>query len=107
MRYHDYLAEAAPRAPNGRAWRPIAWVAAMGWIFLAIGPGQMFGVDLFGAPNAGAAAWLFGIPSIWAWQILGWALGVLLLWLLAYRLAMAGPPSRPVELEPESIRRPF
>ena len=107
MRYHDYLAEAAPRAQNGRAWRPIAWVAAMGWIFLAIGPGQVFGVDLFGAPNAGPAAWLFGIPSIWAWQILGWVLGVLLLWLLAYRLGMAGPPPRPVELEPESIRRPF
>jgi Na+/proline symporter len=107
MRYHDYLAEAAPRAPNGRAWRPVAWVAAMGWIFLAIGPGQMFGVDLFGAPNAGPAAWLFGIPSIWAWQILGWALGVLLLWLIAYRLGMAGPPPRPVELEPDSIRRPF
>ena len=105
MQYHDYLAEAAPQAPNARVWRPIAWIAALAWIFFAIGPGQMFGVDLFGAPNAGPDAWLFGIPSIWAWQIMGWALGVLLLWLLAYRLSMSQPPPRPIEPEAEAIRR--
>jgi solute:Na+ symporter, SSS family len=105
MQYHDYLAEAAPQAPNVRVWRPIAWIAALAWIFFAIGPGQMFGVDLFGAPNAGPDAWLFGIPSIWAWQIMGWAFGVLLLWLLAYRLSMSQPPPRPIEPEAEAIRR--
>jgi SSS family solute:Na+ symporter len=105
MQYHDYLAEAAPQAPNARVWRPIAWIAALSWIFFAIGPGQMFGVALFGAPNAGPDAWLFGIPSIWAWQIMGWALGVLLLWLLAYRLSMSQPPPRPIEPEAEAIRR--
>jgi hypothetical protein len=105
MQYHDYLAEAAPQAPNVHVWRPIAWIAALAWIFFAIGPGQMFGVDLFGAPNAGPDAWLFGIPSIWAWQIMGWAFGVLLLWLLAYRLSMSQPPPRPIEPEAEAIRR--
>ncbi len=105
MRHHDFLAEAAPRAPNARGWRPIAWVAALAWLFFAIGPGQLLGVDLFGAPNAGPGAWLFGIPSIWAWQIMAWALGVLLLWLLAYRLSMSGAPPRLVEPEAESIRK--
>lgn len=105
MRYHDFLAEEAARAPNARAWRPIAWIAAMAWVFFAIGPGQLFGVGLFGAPNAGPGAWLFGIPSLWAWQIMGWALGVLLLWLLAYRLGMSRPPQRPIELEADAIRR--
>ena len=107
MRYHDYLAETAPRPPDARAWRMIAWIAALAWVFFAIGPGQLFGVDLFGAPNAGARAWLFGIPSIWAWQIIGWALGVLLLWLLAYRLGVSQPPQRPIELEAESVRGPL
>jgi Na+/proline symporter len=105
MRFHDCLAEATARAPNARVWRPIAWAAALAWVFFAIGPGALFGVDLFGAPNAGADAWLFGIPSIWAWQIIAWALGVLLLWLLAYRLGLSRPPARPIELEPEAIRR--
>jgi SSS family solute:Na+ symporter len=107
MRFHDFLAEAAPRAPNARVWRPIAWVAALGWVFFAIGPGLLFGVDLFGAPNAGAKAWLFGIPSLWAWEIIAWVFGVLLLWLLAYRLGMSQPPIRPIEMEPEGIRRPI
>jgi Na+/proline symporter len=105
MRFHDYLAEAAARAPNMRVWSPVAWAAALGWFFFAIGPGLLFGVDLFGAPNAGPSAWLFGIPSIWAWQIIAWALGVLLLWLVAYRLGMSRPPPRPIEMEAEAIRR--
>jgi SSS family solute:Na+ symporter len=105
MQYHDYLAHAAPSAPNVRVWRPIAWIATLAWIFFAIGPGQMFGVALFGAPNVGPGAWLFGIPSIWAWQIMGWAFGVLLLWLLAYRLSLSQPPPRPIEPEAEAIRR--
>ncbi len=107
MRFHDYLAEATSRASNARVWRPIAWVATVGWFFFAIGPGLLFGVDLFGAPNAGAKAWLFGIPSLWAWEIIAWMLGVLLLWLLAYRLGMSQPPGRQIELEPEAIRRPL
>ncbi|HXT09855.1 MAG TPA: hypothetical protein VN715_23355 [Roseiarcus sp.] len=105
MRFHDFLAQAAPRASDSRAWRPLASAAAMGWLFFAIGPGALFGVDLFGAPNAGAAAWLFGIPSIWAWQILAWVLGVLLLWLVAYRLGLSRPPPHPIEREAEAIRR--
>jgi SSS family solute:Na+ symporter len=104
MRFHEFLAEAAPRAPYASLWRPIAWAATLGWFFFALGPGLLFGVDFFGAPNAGPTAWLFGIPSIWAWQILAWALGVLLLWLLAYRLSMSRPPPRPIELEAEAIR---
>jgi Na+/proline symporter len=104
MRFHDFLAEAAPRAPYASVWRPIAWAAALGWFFFALGPGLLFSVDFFGAPNAGPGAWLFGIPSIWAWQILSWALGVLLLWLLAYRLSMSRPPLRTIELEVEAIR---
>ncbi len=104
MRYHEYLAEATTRLPNIRVWRPIAWAAGFAWFFFAVGPGALFGVDLFGAPNGGAAAWLFGIPSIWAWQIMAWALGVLLLWLVAYRLGLSRPPSHPVEPEAEAIR---
>ena len=99
------IAKAVARAPNTRVWRPIAAMAAFAWFFFAIGPGSLFGVDLFGAPNAGPLGWLFGIPSLWAWQIMGWAFGVLLLWLLAYRLAMSRPPPQPIELEAEDIRR--
>ena len=62
------------------------------------------GTDLFGAPNAGPRAWLFGIPSIWAWQIIWWALGVLLLWLLAYKLEMSTAPVEDIELRADGIK---
>ena len=106
MRYHEFLAEVTARPPNVRLWRPIAWAAGLGWFFFAVGPGALFGVDLFGAPNGGAANWLFGIPSLWAWQILSWAFGVLLLWLVAYRLGLSRPPPRPIEPEAEAIAGP-
>ena len=103
MRFHDYLAEMSPSSSDRGVLRPVAWAATLGWFFFALGPGALFGVDLFGAPNAGPDAWLFGVPSLWAWQIIAWALGVLLLWLLAYRLEMSTPPARPVELESKSL----
>lgn len=105
MRFHDYLAVHAAATSNARIWRSIAWVAGLGWVFFAIGPGLLFGTDLFGAPNAGPDAWLFGIPSIWAWQIMAWALGVLLIWLVAYRLGVSRPPQRSIEVEVDAIPR--
>ena len=36
--------------------------------------------------------WVFGIPSIWAWQILFWILGVYMMWMLAYKMEMSTPP---------------
>jgi Na+/proline symporter len=105
MVFHAFLAEASTRAPKNRVLRSVAWAAALTWFFFAVGPGLVIGTDLFGAPNAGPAAWLFGIPSIWAWQIIWWALGVLLLWLLAYKLEMSTPLRERIELRVDGIRR--
>ncbi len=58
------------------------------WLLFAAGPGAVFGNNLFGDPNR-PAEWLFGIPSIWAWQMLGWAVGVGVLALLAYFLELS------------------
>ena len=92
-------------AEHSRVWRPIAWVAALGWFFFADRAGRSCSASICSARRMPArGAWLFGIPSIWAWQIIAWALGVLLLWLLAYRLGLSRPPSHPVEPEAEAIR---
>ncbi|MEE8350669.1 MAG: hypothetical protein V3R37_00540, partial [Rhodospirillales bacterium] len=58
---------------------------------------------IFGAPNAGYAAWTFGMPSIWAWQILWWALGVGMMWFLAYKMEMSTLPTKEVEALVEDI----
>ena len=38
----------------------------------------------------------FGIPSIWAWHILFWILGVGMMWFLAYKMEMSTLPRKSV-----------
>ena len=100
--FHDYLRDAAAAAPQVRPLRTVAWTLTLGWLFFAIGPGAVIGNDVFGAPGAGMAGWVLGIPSLWAWQILWWGLGVLLLWLLAYKMELSTPPRMRIEPLPAS-----
>jgi SSS family solute:Na+ symporter len=111
MRYHRLLAQTLALAPKQRFLRPVAWSLTLIWFFFAVGPGAVLGNDLFGAPNAGAKAWVMGVPSLWAWQMMWWALGVLILWFLAYRLQMStrlhanSSPSDPVSTHSTSITK--
>ena len=66
----------------------ITFIFLLIWIFFAIGPGAMLGNDIFGNPS-NKETWIFNIPSIWAWQILLWVIGIYILWLLAYRMKMS------------------
>ena len=66
------------------------------WLFFGAGPGGVIGNYLFGAPDAGYDNWDFAMPSLWAWRILWWGLGVVLIWFLAYGLEMSTAPKRPV-----------
>ncbi len=103
--FHAFLVETGGATPVSRVLRICAWLGVLAWFFFAIGPGLIIGTDLFGAPNVGPAAWLFGIPSLWAWQIIWWMLGVLLLWLLAYKLQMSTSLRDRIEPVVDSIRR--
>ncbi len=94
MRFHKLFTSTVAIAPNKRFLRPVAWALTLIWFFFAVGPGAILGNDLFGAPNAGLAGWPMGVPSLWAWQMLWWALGVLVIWFLAYRLEMSTRPRR-------------
>lgn len=94
MRFHKLYAATVALAPGKRFLRPVAWSLTLCWFFFAIGPGAIIGNNLFGAPNAPLSAWTMGVPSLWAWQMLWWALGVLVVWFLAYRLEMATRPGR-------------
>lgn len=93
---HDLLRRHAGVTGARRRLVPVAWVLTIGWFALAIGPGVVIGNTLFGAPDD-AATWIFGMPSIWAWQVLWWALGVALMWFLAYHMEMSTAPRTPVE----------
>lgn len=105
-RFHAFLKEHAGLQNGKRKLIPFAWAATLLWVFFAIGPGVIFGNDIFGAPDAGREGWLFGIPSIWAWQILFWLLGVALLWFLAYRMELSTVPDSEVEALTDDIADP-
>lgn len=101
--FHDFLREHASLPAEKRHLIPWGWAAAMAWCFFGIGPGAVIGNHIFGAPNAGYEGWLFGMPSIWAWQIIWWLLGVAMMWFLAYKLEMSTVPEREIEALVEDI----
>jgi len=103
MVYHNFLREHAGLSADKKKLVPIAWIVTIAWLFFGIGPGAVIGNTIFGAPAAGIEGWTFGIPSIWAWQILFWILGVGMMWFLAYKMEMSTVPEREVEALVEDI----
>jgi len=103
MTYHNFLREHASLPASKKGLVPIAWIITLAWMFFAIGPGAVLGNYIFGAPNVGVAGWTFGIPSIWAWQILFWILGVGMMWFLAYKMEMSTVPDKQIEALVEDI----
>ena len=97
MTYHSFLREHSMLSADKRKLVPWAWVVTLAWMFFGIGPGAVFGNYVFGEPNAGVDGWAFGMPSIWAWQILFWILGVAMMWLLAFKMEMSLVPEKEVE----------
>lgn len=96
--YHDFLqAHAGLSGFKKKALVPVGWALVLFWMIMGIGPGAVIGNDIFGAPDAGIEGWMFGIPSIWAWQLLFWGIGVIMMFFLAYVLEMSTIPKKEVE----------
>jgi len=103
MKFHNFLREHAGLSEEKRKLIPTAWIITLVWFFFGIGPGAVIGNTIFGDPNGGVDAWTFGIPSIWAWQILWWALGCFMMWFLAYKMEMSTVPRKEIEALVEDI----
>jgi SSS family solute:Na+ symporter len=96
QRFHDFL-RAHVAVPSGRGRiKTFAWMLVVVWLFFGAGPGAVVGNYLFGAPDAGYDGWDFAMPSLWAWRILWWGLGVVLIWFLAYRMELSTAPAKPI-----------
>jgi Na+/proline symporter len=102
MTFHTFLREHSSLSPEKKKLVPLAWIFVLVWFFFGIGPGAMIGNTIFGNPND-AATWLFGMPSIWAWQLLWWALGVAMMWFLAYKMEMSTVPDKEIVALREDI----
>ncbi len=86
--FHQVLRDHSALPQRKRKLVPVAWGVVLMWFLMGIGPGAVIGNDLFGSPND-PSTWLFGIPSIWVWQIMVWLLGVAMMWFLAYKMELS------------------
>ncbi len=102
MKFHNFLNEHAALPASKRRLKVVAWVVTLAWMCFGIGPGAVIGNTIFGIPND-ASTWVFGIPSIWAWQILFWVLGVGMMWFLAYKMELSTMPRREIEALTDDI----
>jgi len=102
QKYHDFLTDHASLPASKQSLKPAAWIITIAWLFFGIGPGAVIGNDIFGSPND-ISTWTFGIPSIWAWHILFWILGVGMMWFLAYKMEMSTIPRKSVSALVEDI----
>lgn len=102
QKFHDFLHEHAGLSADKRKLVPVAWVITLAWFFFAIGPGVVIGNRIFGGiAEFGAAEAatgpIFGMPSIWVWQLVMWAAGVFMMWFLAYKMEMSTIPKKEIE----------
>ncbi len=102
MEFHNFLREHASLPASKKGLVPAAWIIVLVWFFFGIGPGAVIGNTIFGNPND-ATTWVFGMPSIWAWQLLWWALGVGMMWFLAYKMQMSTVPEKEIKALREDI----
>ncbi len=103
MTFHNFLRGSTMVAESKRRTLiPLAWIITLVWFFFAIGPGAVIGNTIFGNPND-SNTWIFGMPSIWAWQILWWGLGVFMMWFLAYKMRFSTMPDKEIEVLTEDI----
>ena len=90
--FHQYLRDQAGLPKGKRHLIPWAWGFVVTWFLIGVGPGSVIGNTIFGDPGD-SSTWLFGMPSIWAWQLLWWGIGVVMMWFLAYKMELSTPPS--------------
>jgi hypothetical protein len=96
QKFHAFLKEHAGLPEAKKRLVPFAIGGVLVWFFFAQGPGAVVGNWIFGNPTD-SSTWLFGMPSIWTWQVIWWALGVVMMWFLAYKMEMSTIPSKEVQ----------
>ena len=90
-RYHRFIAQHAALPPEKRKWRLPVWGLVIVWFLFAIGPFAVLG------NQTDPAEWLFGIPTLWIWQIAWWICGCVMIYLLAFKLEMSTVPEAEIE----------
>ena len=94
--FHDFMNDHMGIHPSRKKIKSLAYVLFLIWAFFSIGPGLIFGNLIFGSADLSYDQWVMGIPSLWAYQIIWWAAGVLLIWFMANKLDLSTLPKKPI-----------
>lgn len=75
-----WLASIDSPTPSQKKWRNVLKIIVPIWYLAAIGPFAMIGNNAFS---------FAGFPPLWAWQIVWWLLGMVMMWALCFKAGMA------------------
>jgi SSS family solute:Na+ symporter len=76
----DWLSQIDRPNEEQKKWRKSMWVIVPVWYFFGIGPGAVLGNHAFS---------FMGFPPLWAWQIVWWLLGILMMWGLCFKAGLS------------------
>ncbi len=65
---------------SGKVWRSRMKILVPAWYLMALGPGVLIGNTAFT---------FCGFPPIWAWQIVWWIIGIVMMWALCFKAEMS------------------
>jgi Na+/proline symporter len=76
----DWLNSIDGPSEKGKVWRSRMKIVVPIWYFFALGPGILLGNTAFT---------FCGFPAIWAWQIVWWIVGIVMMWALCFKAEMS------------------
>jgi len=75
-----WLADIDRPNDSQKRWRKAMWVVVPLWYFFAIGPGAVIGNSAFSFMN---------FPPLWAWQIVWWLIGIVMMWAMCFKAGLS------------------
>ncbi len=76
----DWLNSVDGPSESGKVWRSRMKILVPVWYLLALGPGVLIGNSAFT---------FCGFPATWAWQIVWWIVGIVMMWALCFKAEMS------------------
>ncbi|TQE99351.1 MAG: sodium:solute symporter family protein [Spiribacter salinus] len=98
MTVHNFLRDHASLPDHKRHLIPIAFILVFAFWVIGIGPGGVIGNWLFGDPANPETWWVFGLPSIWVWQLIWWLFGIYMMYFCCYKCEMSTVPEREIQV---------